>query len=58
MNNNLMTTREVAVYIGVAVSTLLAYRAAGTGPRYIKIGLRLVRYYKSDVDAWLSAQKI
>jgi len=58
MDEQLMTTKEVSAYIGVAVSTLLLYRAMGTGPRYIKILRRLVRYYKSDVDAWLTAQKI
>ena len=57
MTERLMTTKEVSAYIGVAVSTLLLYRAMGTGPKYIKILRRLVRYSKSDVDAWLEAQK-
>lgn len=57
MNDELMTTKEVAAYLGVAVSTLLLYRAMGTGPAYIKMR-RLVRYRKSEVDAWLDEQNI
>lgn len=57
MTEQLMTTKEVATYLGVAVSTLLLYRATGEGPAYIKILRRLVRYRKSDVDNWLENQK-
>ncbi len=57
MINKLMTTKQVSEYLGIAISTLLLYRAMGTGPRYIKILKRLVRYEKEDVDAWLAEQK-
>lgn len=57
MNERLMTTKQVSAYLGVGVSTLVVYRAMGDGPKYIKILRRLVRYRKSDVDAWLEAQK-
>jgi len=53
MDEKLLNTKELASYLGVAVSTLLLYRAEGTGPRYIKMG-RLVRYRASDVEAWLA----
>lgn len=57
MTEQLMTTKQVSEYLGIGVSTLLLYRAMGTGPRYIKILKRLVRYEKADVDAWLAEQK-
>lgn len=57
MTEQLMTTKEVAAYLGMAVSTLLLYRATGEGPTYIKILRRLVRYRKADVDSWLEMQK-
>lgn len=57
MTENLMTTKQVSTYIGIAVSTLILYRATGEGPKYIKILRRLVRYRRADVDAWLDAQK-
>jgi excisionase family DNA binding protein len=56
-NEKLLTTKQVSEYLGIAVSTLLLYRATGDGPRYIKILRRLVRYRQADVDAWLEAQK-
>ena len=49
---NLMTTKQLAEYLGIAVSTILQYRATGTGPNYIKLG-HLVRYRQKDVDLWL-----
>jgi predicted DNA-binding transcriptional regulator AlpA len=57
MTEQLMTTKEVCAYLNMAESTLLLYRALGTGPRYIKILRRLVRYRRSDIDAWLVAQE-
>jgi len=57
MEDRVMNTKEVSEYIGVAVSTLAMYRALGTGPQYMKIRSRLVRYRKAAVDEWLDAQK-
>ena len=56
-DKNLMTTKQVAEYIGIGMSTLLLYRMNRTGPRFIKILRRLVRYDRADVDAWLAEQK-
>ncbi len=50
--DKLLTTNQLADYLGVAVSTILQYRATGTGPQYIKLG-HLVRYRISDIEAWL-----
>ncbi len=52
MNNNLLTTQQLAEYLGVAVSTLIQYRRDGNGPVYIKLG-HLVRYRMQDVERWL-----
>jgi excisionase family DNA binding protein len=52
-DDKLMNTKEIADYLNVAVSTILFYRSAGTGPKFIKVG-RLVRYRKSVVDEWLA----
>lgn len=49
----LLTTKELAKYLGIGESTLLQYRFDGTGPAYIKLG-HLVRYKISDVEAWLA----
>jgi len=52
---HLLNTKEVAEYLGLAVSTILQYRVDGNGPIYFKLG-HLVRYRKSDVDEWLKAK--
>lgn len=41
-------------YVGVAVATLKRWRATGTGPRYQKVGGRLVSYHVDDLNVWLS----
>jgi len=56
MNDKLLTTKELAEYLGVAKTTLMQYRMDGRGPRYIKLG-QLVRYKIADVEDWLEAQK-
>jgi predicted DNA-binding transcriptional regulator AlpA len=55
-DDQLMSTKQVSAYMGVAVSTLIMYRAMGEGPPYIKIMRRMVRYRKGDLDIWLAAQ--
>jgi predicted DNA-binding transcriptional regulator AlpA len=44
---------EVARRIALKPKTLEAYRLRGGGPKFYKIGPRLVRYRWSDVEAWL-----
>lgn len=56
MQKELMNTKELAGYLGVAVSTIRQYRLDGKGPQYIKLG-HLVRYRLFDVEAWLESQK-
>ncbi len=53
--DKLLDTKQLADYLGIAVSTILQYRADGTEPQYIKLG-HLVRYRVSDVEAWLEAK--
>jgi excisionase family DNA binding protein len=45
---------ELAVYLGVQVSTIRKWRILRKGPKFIKIG-SLVRYRKSDVEAYLDS---
>lgn len=54
-NNKLLTTQQLADYLGVAVSTLVQYRRDGVGPAYIKLG-HLVRYRMSDIENWLESK--
>ena len=48
----LLTTKELAQYLGISETTLIQHRLKGTGPRYVKIG-HLVRYRQVDADHWV-----
>jgi excisionase family DNA binding protein len=56
MGKKLLNTKELAEYLGVAVSTIMHYRLNGRSAPYIKLG-HLVRYRIEDVDAWLEELK-
>lgn len=53
MSDRWMDTAEAGDYSKHAVSTLEKYRTYGGGPRFAKVG-RKVLYRQSDVDAWLA----
>jgi excisionase family DNA binding protein len=57
MSSRLMTTKEVAEYLGVSEALLNGYRAGGIGPVYLKFG-RLVRYRVEDLEKWMSEQAV
>ena len=49
----LMTPNEVAKFIGVAPYTIAKLRMKKTGPKFLRVGIKTIRYRKSDVIAWL-----
>lgn len=52
----LLSTEEVAEFLGRPPRTLRQWRYLGEGPRYLKVGAT-VRYRARDVEAWLKAQE-
>src|SRR3546814_5145173 len=50
-------TRKASLIAGVAEKTLENLRHIGGGPRYIKLG-RKVMYDPRDIEAWKEARKI
>lgn len=52
-NERLLTTPEVAEYLGVPVSTMYLWRQKGTAPKCYRVG-KYMRYRREDVDAWLA----
>lgn len=46
---DLLTEAEAADVLHVAVRTLRNWRALRKGPRYRKIGARMVRYHRADL---------
>ena len=53
--NDLLTTEEAAEYVGTSPRTLERYRVTGEGPRFLKVG-RKVLYRLADLDAWLETR--
>ena len=53
--NKILTTKQLAKYLGIAPYTLSQYRICGTGPKYLKLG-RIVRYRLGDVLEWFDAK--
>ena len=47
-----LRTQDAARCIGLSYRTLEKYRIAGTGPKYSKIGTRIV-YAVSDLTEWV-----
>jgi Helix-turn-helix domain len=45
----LVDETEAAAILSAAVRTLRNWRALGKGPRYRKIGARMVRYHRADL---------
>jgi excisionase family DNA binding protein len=48
----LLNEKEVAQLLKMSLPTLRRWRAAKTGPRFLKIGSS-VRYRHADVEAWI-----
>jgi excisionase family DNA binding protein len=55
-DEKLLSTIQLAEYLGIKTSTLREYRVDRKGPPYIKIG-HLVRYKVKDIEAWLATQQ-
>ena len=53
--NNLLDEAEVAEHCNIATATLRNWRCLGTGPAYLKLGKRSVRYRREDVDAFIAS---
>ena len=51
-----LTTKNAARYIGVSEAVMRVWRADGRGPRYFKAGEKLVRYRRIDLETWIEAR--
>lgn len=58
IKGDLLNTEQAAVYLGVTPRTLEVWRCVKRHAiPYIKVG-RLVKYRKSDLDAWLVSHTV
>jgi uncharacterized protein Usg len=56
-NGQLMNTADASAYLGVRPQLLAQWRHEDRGPAFHLLG-RLIRYARSDLDAWLKSVKI
>ena len=54
----LLTTKEAAGYIGVKRGTLEKWRLKKTGPDYVQISGRCVRYHPEDLVSWVNSKTV
>ena len=55
----LLTRREAAQYLGVSASTLAVWACNHRyGLPYVKLGSRLVRYRKEDLDSFITSGRM
>lgn len=52
-----LNTLDVARLLGLSRKTIEAWRYSGYGPQWHRIGRRSIRYYRSEVEAWLAEQE-
>jgi len=52
----LITRAELSHYLPIATQTAARWAVEGQGPRFIKIGKRLVAYRAGDLREWLLSQ--
>jgi excisionase family DNA binding protein len=58
LRSDLLNTEQAAAYLGVTMRTLEVWRCTKRHAiPYIKVG-RLVKYRKTDLDAWLIEQTV
>lgn len=56
-NSEYLDTATVADLTGLRKSTLEKWRVSRTHLPFIRVG-RLVRYARTDIDAWLTSRKV
>lgn len=56
-DDGMLTTRQVAVKVGLKVSTIRMYRHTGEGPAFITLGPQSVVYDPVIVGCWMETRK-
>jgi predicted DNA-binding transcriptional regulator AlpA len=51
--DDLLSTKEVAEWLGVSVQFLEIGRSRGYGPKFVRLGPGRIRYRRVDVLTWL-----
>jgi len=52
------TTLLAAEYLGVTPDTIRGWRLRGGGPPFVRVGPKLCRYAREDLDAYVEARRV
>jgi predicted DNA-binding transcriptional regulator AlpA len=55
MTDKLLSNDEAATFLGLSPKTLPKWRVSGTGPKFVRLGRR-VMYRPSDLEDWISGR--
>lgn len=53
--DQLITETQAADFLGIAIRTLQKWRMNGTGPKFVRVSSRCVRYRRRELIAWADA---
>lgn len=56
--DRLLRTDEAARFIGLRPRALESWRNKGTGPAFVKIGSRVIRYRMASLQEWLQRHEV
>ena len=56
MESEMLKREAAARFLGLAVQTLDNWRSAGRGPKFVKLGARVV-YQRSELESYLAANR-
>lgn len=57
MSTELLSIEEAAAVLGISRGHMANMRVNGTGPAFVKLGSRTVRYDRWDLENWLLTMK-
>lgn len=58
MEPRLLDSTEAAAFIGVAPATMKHWRYSGTGPQYLRLGHKTIRYKEVDLRIWMEISRV
>lgn len=58
VSTSLIKPTAVAEYLDTTPANLAQWRYKGTGPKFVKLGHRAIRYRWEDVNAWIEANTL
>ena len=56
VDKTLLTPDEAGAQLGLSTGALAQLRYMGSGPCFIKLTAKAVRYRQSDLDAWIAGK--